>query len=123
MATSPKFEDVVLSNGTPAKTAQVSAELISINEKDVYENKNGTQYRLCTIQFDNGGKKKSPTAMMYESNYQKGVAVGSTYLAEITLTADNDPLFICSALVQNERLSNADFGIEVSTADFSEVSK
>jgi hypothetical protein len=119
----PKFESVTLSNGTPAKVAQVSAELISINENDVYENKNGTQYRLCTIKFDNGGKILTPGAMMYESNYQKGVTVGSHYLAEITLTADNDPLFICSALSQRQSVSNSDFDVEVTTADFSEAGK
>lgn len=101
---------------------QLSAKLISVSN-DVRENSNGTQYRLCTIEFKDGnGKVHRATASMWEKSFQHGVEVGNSYLTTINPelnaeTGKTDLYFSVSHLEGTpERITAEDINL-----DFSEV--
>ena len=101
-----QFKDIVLPDGSNAKEAQVTAKLISIAE-DARENVNGTKYRPCTVSFDNNGTPTTCSGIMYESNFEKGVAIGGHYLATISKRAGADrPSLQLSHLEQSVGLTD-----------------
>ena len=81
-----QFKSVVLPDGSNAVEANVTAKLISIAD-EARENVNGTLYRPCTVSFDNDGIPTTSRGIMYESNFEKGVAIGGHYLATISKRA------------------------------------
>lgn len=101
---------------------QVSAKLISIGT-NVLENVNGTQYRLCTIEFKDGsGTLRRVTASIWEKSFSYGMQVGNSYLTTInpevnTKTGKTDLYFSVSHLDGTpERVTAEELGM-----DFSEI--
>lgn len=78
-----QFKDIVLPDGSNAKEAQVTAQLLDIAD-EARENVNGTLYRPCTVKFDNNGTPVTCGAIMYEGNFKQGVTKGGHYLATIS---------------------------------------
>jgi len=101
---------------------QVAAKLISIGT-NVLENVNGTQYRLCTIEFkDASGKSHRATASIWEKSFAYGMEVGNSYLTTINPeknaeTGKTDLYFSVSHLEGTpERITAEDIDL-----DFAEV--
>ena len=112
-----QFKDVVLPDGSNAKEAQVTAQLLDIADEP-RENVKGTLYRPCTVKFDNNGTSITIGALMYEANFQYGVSKGGHYLATISKRAGADrPSIQISHLEQSIGLTDDMF--DYSTEDVS----
>lgn len=103
---------------------QVSFEgkLLNTLSEQVFQNSNGKNYKLATIEYVNAkGATKQTTAMVYEGNYSHANAnfvIGNKYLATATIVeAGKDPIITLSHLAATERASAEDFDIVAVTKE------
>ena len=86
-----------------------NATLVQIGET-VLQNSNEKDYKIVTIGFDlPGGKKVERTAMCYSSNYQHGIEVGKSYLANLSFDELDTPQLRMSHLSNADRATIEDF--------------
>ena len=113
-----KFEKQVNPNTSEVYyEAQFSSKLVSVNAENVLENKNGTQYILGTIEFENAkGESEQGNAMIYMNNWSYGMEVGKTYLTTVRITPGSvqPPLITLSHLTGTARPTADAFGFTVS---------
>jgi len=92
-----------------------AARVDSISDK-LFENANGTQYRVANVTFtDKSGQKQTVSSMVYEKNFQLGMEEGKSYLTIATKT-DQGVFVHTSHLAAAERA-------EISMFDFDTVSQ
>jgi len=93
--------------------ANFSAKLMSVSDRTfISSNEKGTLYRAVTIQLENGN---SYQGIMYEANYQHGVAIGNSYLCKaINSGKDENVLITVSHLAAAPRATVKDFGFSLS---------
>ena len=106
------------------QVATCSGELVSISDAPK-ENVNKTLFRNASVKvITDDGSTKTFGAIMYESNFLKGVKVGESYLTTITQNASGSILLTVSHLTNAGSASASDFGLApiVSKADLDKVS-
>jgi hypothetical protein len=110
----PEFK---ISEVTGLYEATIRGKLTSISEK-VLQNSNGKNFRVGGFEVVNyaTGEVKPFSALIYEGNYSKGMHVGTTYQAKVTIMEDGSPLITVSHLTPAERATADDFGFVVSKA-------
>lgn len=97
--------------------AQFQGCLLDISLEPVGQFPSGKYYRRGKIEFENNeGRKMVIGCIVNEANFQKGMAVGKTYLCSaIVKDGREDILIICSHLEGAARATLADFGLDVKT--------
>jgi len=105
-------------------TAPLQGELISI-AKEAIENSNGNMYFPATVSFENAqGNTVKRGCLVYQTNFDYGMEVGTTYLGKIIKVKDKLPLVVLSHLDRATQASDDDFAIDLSmVADFDKVQK
>jgi hypothetical protein len=112
--------------GDKVLTADFSAELVSVASEPI-KNVNGNGFYPATITFVNEADQTvKRTGLIYESNFNYGMSVGTTYLAKVVKQQGKQPLIIVSHLDRAGVSSDSDFGLDeamFNIADFDSVSK
>lgn len=82
---------------------QSQVELVSVAEAPMPNKVSGKLYYPCTVKYtDPNGDKVNSQAIIYAANYDKGMTVGTSYLATFIQT-DQGVLITVSALTQAAR--------------------
>lgn len=113
------FKDEETVNGNAVKTANIKGTLKRLSEK-VFEYANGAgetiRYKLATIAFKdlNDTTHVRENVVVYESSYEQGMEVGTTYLGRITRSKNADgtarkPWVTLYSAVAGEDFSDDDF--------------
>lgn len=114
------------STGEKMLVSSMQGELVSIAQNPL-SNANGNSYYPATVEFeDASGKKAKRGCLVYKSNFDYGMSIGTTYLGKIIKVKDKLPLIVLSHLDRASQASDEDFGIDMSlleVADFDAVSK
>ena len=104
----------------------MQGELISIANEPM-NNVKGTAFYPATVAFEDAqGKIAKRGCLVYKSNFDYGMSVGTTYLGKIIKVAGKLPLLVLSHLDRASQASDDDFGIDMSlleVVDFDKVSK
>jgi len=112
-----KFDFKVETNPTTGEKVLVSAmhgELVSIAQKPL-ENANGAEYYPATVAYENtNGDTVKRGCLVYASNYNYGMSIGTTYLGKIIKVAGKLPLIVLSHLDRASHATDDDFGIDMS---------
>jgi hypothetical protein len=103
-------------NGIEREVIQFQAKLIAVGK--LTANTNGTPLRYCDIEFTNAKNeiKRSGGVTIYESNFEKGMEVGETYLA--TAIPTDQGVFVQLSHLQGgaDKATADDFGIGATVA-------
>lgn len=113
------FKDEETLNGNAVKTANIKGTLKRLSEK-VFEYANGSgetiRYKLATIAFKDlkDTTHVRENVVVYESSYEQGMEVGTTYLGRITRSKNADgtarkPWVTLYSAVAGEDFSDDDF--------------
>jgi len=112
--------------GARTMTADFSAELVSVAQQPLV-NVNGVEYYPATVSFVNEKDQTvKRSGIIYETNFSKGMSVGTTYLAKVVKAEGKLPLIVVSHLDRAGTTTDDDFGLSdemFSTANFDSVSK
>jgi len=117
-----KLQSYQRPDGTTGFRGNTPAKLVGQLSEQVFENKNGTKYRLATVEIN--GKRF--TAMVYEGNYSHPEADfqdGGTFSATVdaVIGEDGKPsgdlLISLSHLAQAGRATIKDLGVVFETSD------
>jgi hypothetical protein len=104
----------------------MQGELVSIANEPM-NNVKGTAFYPATVAFeDASGKIAKRGCLVYKSNFDYGMSVGTTYLGKIIKVAGKLPLLVLSHLDRASQASDNDFGIDMSlleVVDFDAVAK
>lgn len=99
-----------------------AAKLQNVSDA-IFENTNGTKYRVATISFrDKAGVTQNVTSMVYEKNFQQGMEVDKSYLTVATKT-DQGVFVHTSHLAAAERADISMFDFEATVKATSEVNE
>lgn len=106
------LEDFKQNPVTGSMECNFNGKLLSINEDTVLENKNGTMYRIAQVEFKNSnGDLEKTSVQLYESNYEKGLEIGQTYICTMVITDREEPLLFISPLIASaKRAKISSFG-------------
>lgn len=86
-----------------------NAKLVSIGEKTL-QNSNGKNFKIVSLSFDTpSGDPVTRTAMCFESNYNYGIEVGTSYLSNLSFDAEGNPQLRMSHLSNSDRATASDF--------------
>jgi hypothetical protein len=110
-------------HGVEREVIQFQAKLISVGK--LAANTNGTPLRYCDIEFTNakGEVKRSGGVTIYETNFEKGMEVGETYLA--TAIPTDQGVFVQLSHLQGgaDKATADDFGIGATVASTTKKEK
>lgn len=102
--------------------ANVNVTMVAEASDRVMENTNGTQYRVLTVKLPTS---KQVSAIIYESNFEKGVEVGTVYLAKAIYNPERgkEVLIQMSHLTGADRANVDDLGFEMPSEEVSDLAK
>lgn len=114
-----KFREEKSVNGNISKVANIKGTLNRLGEKEFsYANASGEEitYRLATVTFSDlaGVAHTRENVVVFDTSYEKGMEVGSTYLGKISRSNNADgtprkPWVTLSSLVAGVDFQDDDF--------------
>jgi hypothetical protein len=124
-----KFDFKLETNPTTGENvlvASMQGKLVSIASTPM-PNAKGTEYFPATVEYENvKGDIVKNGCLVYKTNFDYGMSVGTTYLGKIIKSAGKLPLIVLSHLDRASQATDDDFGIDISMlvpVDFDTVKK
>ncbi|MCX6195597.1 MAG: hypothetical protein NTY55_02945 [Flavobacteriia bacterium] len=112
--------------GEKMLVSSFQGKLVSIADKAI-ENQKGTLFHPASVEYTNvKGVVVKNGCLVYKSNFDYGMSVGTEYLGKIIKVKDKLPLLVLSHLDRAGQASDEDFGIDLSlleVPDFDVVTK
>ena len=100
--------------GESVLVASMQGKLVSIASAP-QKNTNGIEFYPATVEYENvSGKVVKNGCLIYKTNFDYGMSVGTTYLGKVIKSAGKLPLIVLSHLDRASQATDDDFGIDVS---------